>query len=66
MKKTIILTLIGVTLSGLAIMFVKNSELNTKADIASYLTKHHCGQDEVNGVMSNAVKNHRNMYDETY
>lgn len=66
MKKVIILTLIGATLSCLAIALVKNSSLSAKADIASYLTKHHCDQDEVNGVMSNAVKNHCNMYDETY
>lgn len=67
MKKTIILTLIGVTLSGLAIAFVKNSELNAKVNVASYLTKHHYHQEEINGVMSNATKNHHNiMYDETF
>lgn len=41
MKKTIILTLIGAALSCLAITLVKNSELNTKADIASYLIGMH-------------------------
>ena len=66
MKKTIILTLIGAALSCLAIAFVKNSELSAKADIASYLTKHHYRQEEVNGVMSNTVKNHHNMYDESF
>lgn len=67
MKKTIILTLIGAALSCLAITLVKNSELNTKADIASYLTKHHYHQEEINGIMSNATKNHHNiMYDETF
>ena len=35
MKKTIILTLIGAALSCLAITLIKNSELSTKADIAS-------------------------------
>lgn len=66
MKKKIILTLIGVALSCLAIALVKNSSLSAKADIASYLTKRHYGQGEVNGVMSNAIKNHHNMYDETF
>lgn len=66
MKKTIILTLIGAALSCLAITFVKNSELSAKADIASYLTKHHYRQEEVNGIMSNTVKNHHNLYDESF
>lgn len=66
MKKVIILTLIGATLSCLAIMFVKNNGLSAKTDIASYLAKRHYSQDELNGVMSNAVKNHHNMYDETF
>lgn len=66
MKKVIILTLIGVTLSCLTITFVKNNGLSAKADIASYLAKRHYSQDEVNGVMSNVVKNHYNMYDETF
>lgn len=66
MKKTIILTLIGAALSCLVITLVKNSELSTKTDIASYLAKRHYSQDEVNGVMSNVVKNHHNMYDETF
>lgn len=66
MKKVIILTLIGATLSCLAIMFVKNNGLSAKTDIASYLAKRHYSQDKVNGVMSNVVKNHHNMYDETF
>lgn len=66
MKKTIILTLIGVALSCLAITLIKNSELSAKTNVASYLIKHHYRQEEVNGVMSNTVKNHHNMYDETF
>ena len=66
MKKTIILTLIGAALSCLAITLIKNSDLSTKADIASYLTKHHYHQEEINGVMSNTVKNYHNVYDESF
>lgn len=66
MKKVIILMLIGVTLGCLVIAFVKNSELGVKANVASYLMKHHYYQGEVDGVMSNAVKNYHNMYDETF
>lgn len=66
MKKVIISALIGAALSCLAIAFVKNSELSAKANVASYLTKHHYRQEEVNGVMSNTVKNYHNMYDETF
>lgn len=66
-KKTIILTLIGITLSCLAMVTVKqNKSLSAKAEVTNYLAKRHYKLNEIAGVLSNAVKNNHNMYEDTY
>lgn len=64
---TTILTFLGILLGCSTIVIVEHYRMvHTKSQIATYLAKHHCKKNEVNGVLSNMTSNYHNLYDETF
>lgn len=66
MKKVIVLALSVSIANRFALIAINQSNLSAKADVASYLVKHHVSHKNIRGVLSNMTPIQHNMYDDTF
>lgn len=66
MKKVIVLALSVSIASRFALIAINQSNLSVKANVASYLVKHHMSHENIRGVLSNMTPKQNNMYDITF